>query len=93
VLTRSVADCVSKPVSSGVEVVTDGEFSKPGPQGQPGADTGGYAGLEDEVDNHWGMLFEETPFVGSLGASDHGAGLHVRCEFRLASRIRRETTD
>ncbi|MCK1357168.1 MULTISPECIES: TrbI/VirB10 family protein [unclassified Bradyrhizobium] len=25
---------------------------------QPGADTGGYAGLEDEVDNHWGMLFK-----------------------------------
>lgn len=25
---------------------------------EPGADTGGYAGLEDEVDNHWGMLFK-----------------------------------
>jgi type IV secretory pathway VirB10-like protein len=25
---------------------------------QPGADTLGYAGLEDEVDNHWGMLFK-----------------------------------
>jgi len=25
---------------------------------QPGADSGGYAGLEDEVDNHWGMLFK-----------------------------------
>jgi len=25
---------------------------------QPGADTGGYAGLEDEVDNHWDKLFE-----------------------------------
>ncbi|MBS0276047.1 MAG: TrbI/VirB10 family protein [Proteobacteria bacterium] len=25
---------------------------------QPGTDTEGYAGLEDEVDNHWGMLFE-----------------------------------
>ena len=25
---------------------------------QPGADTEGYAGLEDQVDNHWGMLFE-----------------------------------
>jgi type IV secretion system protein VirB10 len=24
----------------------------------PGADTGGYAGLEDQVDNHWGMLFK-----------------------------------
>jgi type IV secretion system protein TrbI len=25
---------------------------------QPGADTQGYAGLVDEVDNHWGMLFK-----------------------------------
>ncbi|MGY3441275.1 TrbI/VirB10 family protein [Bradyrhizobium sp. USDA 4473] len=25
---------------------------------QPGADTQGNAGLEDEVDNHWGMLFK-----------------------------------
>ena len=25
---------------------------------QPGADTQGYAGVEDQVDNHWGMLFE-----------------------------------
>ena len=25
---------------------------------QPGADTEGYAGLEDEVDNHWGMLIK-----------------------------------
>jgi len=25
---------------------------------QPGADTEGNAGLEDEVDNHWGMLFK-----------------------------------
>ena len=25
---------------------------------QPAADAEGYAGLEDEVDNHWGMLFK-----------------------------------
>ena len=25
---------------------------------QPGADAEGYAGVEDEVDNHWGMLFK-----------------------------------
>jgi len=25
---------------------------------QPGADTSGYSGLEDEVDNHWGALFK-----------------------------------
>jgi type IV secretory pathway VirB10-like protein len=27
-------------------------------QRQPGIDTEGYAGLEDEVDNHWGLLFK-----------------------------------
>src|SRR5215469_15412200 len=30
VLTRSVAECVSKQVASGIEIVTDGEYSKPG---------------------------------------------------------------
>jgi type IV secretion system protein TrbI len=25
---------------------------------QPGADSQGYAGVEDQVDSHWGMLFE-----------------------------------
>jgi type IV secretion system protein TrbI len=29
---------------------------------QPGADPEGYAGLEDEVDNHWGMLFKRRSF-------------------------------
>jgi type IV secretory pathway VirB10-like protein len=43
---------------------------------QPGVDTQGYAGLEDEVDNHWGMLFEAAALstilsVGSeAGTSD-----------------------
>lgn len=37
---------------------------------QPGAHTGGYAGLEDEVDNHWGMLFKAAGFstLLSVGA-------------------------
>ena len=30
VLRRSVAECVSKQVASGIEIVTDGEYSKPG---------------------------------------------------------------
>ena len=44
---------------------------------QPGADTEGYAGLEDEVDNHWGMLFKAAILstllsVGSeVGTSDN----------------------
>ena len=44
---------------------------------QPGADPEGYAGLEDEVDNHWGMLFKAAILstllsVGSeAGTSDN----------------------
>ena len=30
---------------------------------QPGADTAGYAGLEDEVDHHWGELFKAAAAV------------------------------
>ena len=43
---------------------------------QPGTDTEGYAGVEDEVDNHWGTLFEAAALstilsVGSeAGTSD-----------------------
>jgi type IV secretion system protein VirB10 len=37
---------------------------------QPGTDTEGYAGLEDEVDNHWGMLFKAATLstILSVGA-------------------------
>jgi type IV secretory pathway VirB10-like protein len=44
---------------------------------QPGADAEGYAGLEDQVDNHWGMLFKAAILstllsVGSeAGTSDN----------------------
>ena len=34
---------------------------------QPGADPEGYAGLEDEVDNHWGMLFKAAILSTILG--------------------------
>jgi type IV secretion system protein VirB10 len=46
---------------------------------QPGADAEGYAGLEDEVDNHWGTLFKAAILstllsigseVGSSGGED-----------------------
>ena len=36
---------------------------------QPGADTAGYAGLEDEVDNHWGSLFRAALLSTLLGVS------------------------
>ena len=35
---------------------------------QPAADTEGYAGLEDEVDNHWGMLFKAAVLSTVLSA-------------------------
>lgn len=34
---------------------------------QQGADTGGFAGLEDEVDNHWGELFKAALLSTILG--------------------------
>ena len=46
---------------------------------QPGADTAGYSGLEDQVDNHWGALFKAALLstllsVGSELGSTIGAG-------------------
>jgi type IV secretory pathway VirB10-like protein len=46
---------------------------------QPGSDTAGYAGLEDEVDNHWGALFKAALLstllgVGSELGSTSGTG-------------------
>jgi type IV secretion system protein VirB10 len=43
---------------------------------QPGADTQGYAGLEDDVDNHWGMLFKAAVLstllsVGAEAGTSH----------------------
>ena len=37
---------------------------------QPGADTGGYAGLQDEVDHHWGELFKAALLSTLLGVGD-----------------------
>jgi len=42
---------------------------------QPGADPAGYAGLEDQVDNHWGTLFEAAILSTLLSVgSDAGMG-------------------
>jgi type IV secretory pathway VirB10-like protein len=41
---------------------------------QPGTDPEGYAGLEDQVDNHWGMLFEAAILTTLLSiGSEAGA--------------------
>jgi type IV secretion system protein VirB10 len=42
---------------------------------QPGADTAGYSGLEDDVDNHWGALFKAALLSTLLGiGSELGSG-------------------
>lgn len=42
---------------------------------QPGADPSGYAGLEDEVDNHWGELFKAAALSSFLAVgTELGAG-------------------
>ncbi len=41
----------------------------------PGTDTAGYSGLEDEVDHHWGALFEAALVSTLLGVgSEAGTG-------------------
>jgi type IV secretory pathway VirB10-like protein len=40
---------------------------------QPGADPEGYAGLEDEVDNHWGMLFKAAILSTLLSVGSEAA--------------------
>ena len=42
---------------------------------QPGADSAGYAGLQDEVDNHWGELFKAAALSTLLAVgTELGAG-------------------
>ncbi|MGY4178420.1 type IV secretory pathway VirB10-like protein [Bradyrhizobium sp. USDA 4518] len=42
---------------------------------QPGADAAGYAGLEDQVDNHWGELFKAAALSTFLAVgTELGAG-------------------
>ena len=61
---------------------------------QPGADTEGYAGLEDEVDNHWGMLFKAAILstllsVGSEAGTSNNENI-ARC--RRSARARRKAS-
>ena len=58
---------------------------------QPGADPSGYAGLEDEVDNHWGQILRAA-FVSTLLSigSQAGAGDD---EDQLIQALRRGSSD
>ncbi len=54
---------------------------------QAGADAEGYAGLEDEVDNHWGMLFKAAILSTILSVGSE-AGTSGNSEKNLAQAIR-----
>jgi type IV secretion system protein TrbI len=61
---------------------------------QPGADSAGYSGLEDEVDNHWGTLFKAAlpstlPGVGSKLGSTTGTGSNSN----VITAVRRGSSD
>jgi len=58
---------------------------------QPGADAAGFAGVEDEVDNHWGQVFKAALVSTLLSVgSQAGAGSD---EDQLLSAIRRGGSD
>jgi type IV secretory pathway VirB10-like protein len=61
---------------------------------QPGADTAGYAGLEDEVDNHWGALFKAALLSTLLGVgSELGAGSDTGNNGDVIQALRRGSSD
>jgi type IV secretion system protein VirB10 len=58
---------------------------------QPGADTQGFAGLEDEVDHHWGRLLMAAALSTVLGVgAELGAANNDRA---IVTALRRGTTD
>jgi type IV secretory pathway VirB10-like protein len=60
----------------------------------PGADSAGYSGLEDEVDNHWGALFKAALLSTLLGiGSELGAGSDTGNNGGLIQALRLGTTD
>jgi type IV secretion system protein TrbI len=61
---------------------------------QPGADTAGYAGLEDEVDNHWGTLFKAALLSTLLGVgSELGAGSNTGNNGDIIQALRRGSSE
>ena len=58
---------------------------------QPGADAEGYAGLEDEVDNHWGMLFKAAILSTILSVGSE-AGMSGNNNGSLAEAIQQGTS-
>jgi type IV secretion system protein VirB10 len=61
---------------------------------QPGADTAGYAGLEDEVDNHWGALFKGALLSTLLGVgSELGSTSGTGSNSDVITALRRGSSD
>ena len=61
---------------------------------QPGVDPGGYAGLEDGVDNHWSALFKATLLSTLLGVgSELGAGSDAGNNGDIIRALRRGSGD
>ena len=61
---------------------------------QPGADTAGYAGLEDEVDNHWGALFKAALLSTLLGVgSELGSTTGTGSNNDVITALRRGSSD
>jgi type IV secretion system protein VirB10 len=58
---------------------------------QPGTDTEGYAGLEDQVDNHWGMLFKAAILSTVLSVGSE-AGMSTNNNGSLAEAIQQGTS-
>jgi type IV secretory pathway VirB10-like protein len=61
---------------------------------QPGADTAGYAGLQDEVDNHWGALFKAALLSTLLGVgSELGSTTGTGGNSDVITALRRGSSD
>jgi type IV secretory pathway VirB10-like protein len=61
---------------------------------QPGADTAGYAGLEDEVDNHWVALFKAAFLSTLLGVgSELGSTTGTGTNSDVITALRRGSSD
>jgi type IV secretion system protein VirB10 len=61
---------------------------------QPGADTAGYAGLDDDVDNHWGALFKAAALSTLLGVgSELGATTGTGSNSDVITALRRGSSD
>lgn len=55
---------------------------------QPGADTQGYSGIEDEVDNHWGTLFKAALLSTILSVGSEAGTSSSNSQNNLAQAIR-----